>query len=83
MSEIKPLDRGQWKKVAIQLRDENEELKSQLAATRQAVWELFDYVDLPPSDYRTDDIEQAWDLFLKIYRDLQKETESELSDEAT
>jgi hypothetical protein len=83
MSEIKPLDRGQWKKVAIQLRDENEELKSQLAATRQAVWELCDYVDLPPSDYRTDDLDHAWDLFLQTYRDVQKETESESGDATT
>ena len=60
-----------------------QQLESQLAELREAVWGLSDYVDLPPSDYRTDDIEQAWDLFLKIYRDLQKETESELRDEAT
>ena len=59
MSEIKPLDRGQCKKVAIQLHDENEELKSQLAELRAAVCELLDYVDLPPSDYRTDDLDQA------------------------
>jgi len=83
MSEIKPLDRGQCKKVAIQLHDENEELKSQLAELRAAVCELLDYVDLPPSDYRTDDLDQAWDLFLKTYRDVQKVTESELTDEAT
>jgi len=58
-----------------------QQLESQLAELREAVWGLSDYVDLPPSDYRTDDIEQAWDLFLKIYRDLQKETESEADDE--
>ena len=59
----------------------DEDAEAQLAELREAVWELFDYVDLPPSDYRTDDLDQAWDLFLKTYRDVQKETESEVSDE--
>jgi hypothetical protein len=58
-----------------------QQLESQLAELRGAVCELVDYVDLPPSDYRTDEIEQAWDLFLQTYRDAQKETESEVSDD--
>jgi hypothetical protein len=49
-----------------------QQLASQLAELREAVCELVDYVDLPPSDYRTDDLEHAWDLFLQTYRDVQK-----------
>ena len=52
-------------------------LESQIAELREAVWTLYDYVDLPSSDYGTDDLNQAWDLFLKTYRDVQKETEGE------
>ena len=52
-----------------------QQLEAQLAELRVAVWELVDYVDLPPSDYRTDEMDQAWDLLLKTYRDVQKETE--------
>jgi hypothetical protein len=67
--------------VIRKLRDENEELKSQLAELREAVWGLFDYVDMPPSDHRADDLDRAWGLFMKTYRDVQKETESEADDE--